>query len=254
MGVYNVGLVYARWRQLPHLPFRLLVWMAYRSYDRPQNGKPARHYYGGWEELAYAAGRTVPPPDDSDKAVSAKRRAAEKSVDRAMSDLVDAGAITMVCPSGPGRNAEYALNLDGRTVPTEWGAFDPPSPMERSPLSGHNTPHSVAKHSPLSGQTLPTQRGVQEEQEKQETAQDVPTSLRTEVALVGDPTPVDNTDSDAGDDQEPGAGQASPAGPARASGSPPVLDLGDCPVCGVMLDPGSVCGNRECDAYGRVAA
>lgn len=62
MGVELVGIVSAKYGHLPAGPFKLLVRMAVVALDRPNKiGQPARVYYKGWEDLALALGRDVPP-------------------------------------------------------------------------------------------------------------------------------------------------------------------------------------------------
>lgn len=109
MGAGNAKAAMVMWRNLPHASMRAFVYMALVSLD--DDVPPV--YFAGREALALALGRAVPPEDD-DPAVVRERRAAFRAVDRALKDLIDAGAIELVKPGAPGRNARYALNLTGR--------------------------------------------------------------------------------------------------------------------------------------------
>ena len=112
MGAGNVKLVYARWYGLPDLPFRVLAYMALVSLDGDR--EPA--YWGGWESLALAAGRLVPPRNDDDPDVVRVRRAALKAVNGTLRLLVGRGALRVKVPAAPGRNTTYGLTLSTRTV------------------------------------------------------------------------------------------------------------------------------------------
>ena len=104
-------LVYARWYRLPDLPFRVLTYMALVSLD--DDREPS--YWGGWESLALAAGRLVPPRSDDPDTVRV-RRAALKAVNGALRLLVERGALRVVRPAAPGRNTTYGLTLTASTV------------------------------------------------------------------------------------------------------------------------------------------
>ncbi len=114
MGASNVKAVYALWGDLDHAPHRLLAYMAVRALDVSTEGKPARRFYGGREELAVALGRALPDPTPGDAEVRRERLAAFRAVDRAVAALVSAGAVRVVRHAHTGSTAEYALQLDGR--------------------------------------------------------------------------------------------------------------------------------------------
>lgn len=116
MGAGNVGLVYARWGHLPHAPFRVLAYMALRTLD---DGDPPR-FWGGRESLAVALGRLVPKPEDEQS--RRERKAAFEAVKEVTATLRRLGAIEIIEPARPTRNAVYALNLHHRMV----GAEPPP--------------------------------------------------------------------------------------------------------------------------------
>lgn len=111
LGAGNVKLTYARWPDLPDLPFRVLAYMALVSMDED----PAPSYWGGWEALALAAGRVVPDRSD-DPGMVKVRRAALKAVNSATRTLIDRGAIRVKQAAAPGRNATYELIFANRTV------------------------------------------------------------------------------------------------------------------------------------------
>ncbi|HEY9415503.1 MAG TPA: hypothetical protein VIQ30_12140, partial [Pseudonocardia sp.] len=124
MGAGNVKLVYARWYGLPDLPFRVYAYMALVSLD--DDREPA--YWGGWESLALAAGRLVPPRDDTDPEKVRVRRAALKAVNGALRLLVDREALRVKVPAAPGRNTTYGLNLTGASVHVHRAPNGAPSP------------------------------------------------------------------------------------------------------------------------------
>lgn len=105
-------LVFARWADLPHGPFRVLVYMALRSMD---NDKPPT-FWGGREDLALAIGRIVPDEDTSNHEVTAARNAAFKAARDATTLLAKWGAISEMKGAAPGRRRTFMLNLDERTV------------------------------------------------------------------------------------------------------------------------------------------
>lgn len=112
MGAGNVKLVFARWADLPHGPFRVLVYMALRSMD---DDKPPM-FWGGREDLALAIGRIVPDEDTSNAEVTAARNAAFKAARDATTLLTKCGAISEVKGAAPGRRRTFMLNLEARTV------------------------------------------------------------------------------------------------------------------------------------------
>jgi hypothetical protein len=118
MGASNVKLAFVTWRALPATPFRLLAFMALTSLDEDSERTKARRYFAGREALALALGRDIPDEPQSDDerpaAVSARkvRHAAFVTVQATLATLTAAGAITPIRKGRPGRNAEFALNLD----------------------------------------------------------------------------------------------------------------------------------------------
>lgn len=134
MGTDNVRLTFAVWGDLPHLPFRVLTFMALCSLDQPTGGKPARVYYGGREHLS-AAVRHEPLPAEPEDPTSAEglvadkdRRATFQTLKRALAELKRAGAIDESrSRRGTYRStAEYVLSF------------------ERSQGVAHRTPTSAA--------------------------------------------------------------------------------------------------------------
>ena len=102
IGAKNVGLVFARWPDLPASAKLLLVYMAHRALD----GDDHPVFYGGRQDLAVGMGRGPVTPDDEDKA-----DAAYHAVRRAMGLLQKVGAITLIERPRRGRNAKYLLNI-----------------------------------------------------------------------------------------------------------------------------------------------
>lgn len=129
MGATNVALVFTRWAHLPDKAFRALGYMALVALD--QDTEP--RYWGGWEGLAEAIGRTPPAePADSDTSPRAEeyrrmRRNDFEAVKTAMRQVFKAGAAAVEKPSGPGRPATYRLLLGaptGKERPVEQGRID----------------------------------------------------------------------------------------------------------------------------------
>lgn len=184
LGIRNVEKAYAVWStRLGHLPFRVLIWMAYRALDADQSPR----YWGGWEELAYAAGRMVPAAVDGDKDTARQRRAALKAISGVMGALEREGAVRVVRPAAPGRNAEYGLMLTREAV----HAHREPSPVDDSsqiPVdnssqidaheqNGSRSADTTVHAQPDNGSrsactTVHTQRAPEEKEEEQEEAQD----------------------------------------------------------------------------------
>jgi hypothetical protein len=145
MGISNVKKVITLWGDLPHVPFRALVYMAMRSIDADET--PV--YRAGWEELAQAIGRQLPDEDLDDKATVRERKAAQTAVTRALKILTQSNAIRVQKHAGPGHRAVWSLTLDYRTVCTQ----PRQSGDELSALSGPNCLGSAGQLSRLS---LPT--------------------------------------------------------------------------------------------------
>ena len=124
MGARNVKAVFEQWAHLPRLQFRVLVWMANSSLDKPMGGKPAGQYWGGRDDLATnVLGRSMPPSVADDESTSKENRkaalASKKAVQRVVRSLTDAGAIVRVGGGYSGQHATYALQGRGtvQTVP-----------------------------------------------------------------------------------------------------------------------------------------
>jgi hypothetical protein len=118
MGARNVKLVVQQWSHLPGLPFRALVWMATSSLDTATETKPARQFWGGWDDLAVEVlGRSVPPSMAKDTSASKEERkaarASHEAVRRVIRSLVVAGAIVRVGGGFSGHRARYALQERG---------------------------------------------------------------------------------------------------------------------------------------------
>lgn len=181
MGIRNVEKVYAVWSpRLGHLPMRVLVWMAYRALDTDQSPR----YWGGWEELAYAAGRMVPEHVPGDRDVARLRRAALKSVSAVMEQLRQAGAVRLLRPAAPGRNAEYALILRHAAVhgERESKAVDNPGDIDPDRQNGSRSADTTVHVLPDNGSrsactTVHAHRAPEEKQEEQEIAQEGNNSL-----------------------------------------------------------------------------
>jgi len=203
VGAGNVKLVYARWYQLPDLPFRVLVYMALRSMD---TDKPPL-YWGGWEELALAAGRLVPDRDDDDKEVIRVRRAAAKSVDSVTSTLVARGAIRVRKGAAPGRNARYELTLVDGALHAQRAPSDPSMSVDAA-RSADTTMHGEPTNGARSAdETLHGERAPEEYEEEVRTqGEDESADLRTAVTLPAREAETDPIESPMSTQHEPPSG------------------------------------------------
>jgi hypothetical protein len=101
MGAELVGLALARWTHVSDRAFRVLMRMSLTALDRPSKGRPAAVYLGGRELLAMTL--------RSDKGSTATRY---RAVQRALSELSEAGAIQHLQSGWAGQKAVYRLTLD----------------------------------------------------------------------------------------------------------------------------------------------
>jgi hypothetical protein len=119
--------------------FAALVQMAMMSLDRDH---PPR-YWGGWYALVPAVGLRV--PQECERGGPCEQCAtARRVVKRAVTCLVEGGAIERLGHSAPGRNAEYALIL--RPAPSSLTVT-----TERVSLNGHRSPNRGHPLSPKQG-------------------------------------------------------------------------------------------------------
>jgi len=135
MGARLVTLVLMRWSQLGDAEFRLLVRMAHTALDERSGGMPAATYFGGHDLLAATL------RSDGGSQTTLLRR-----VRKAITLLVEAGAVERVGAARSGANQVYRLTLNGAQsiesdgsgealeqvpqVPPEEG---PPVPTEQVP-------------------------------------------------------------------------------------------------------------------------
>lgn len=109
MGASNVMAVFARFRHLPHRPFRMLVFMAVVSLDNEAGGVPAATFFGGSESLAESIGY-------SREDFRERRRTILPAISKTIHELIQAGAVERVADAAPGRAAVYRLRLERGTV------------------------------------------------------------------------------------------------------------------------------------------
>ena len=136
-------------------PTRVLVRMALSALD----DATAPVYFGGWEPLALALGRVVPPASD-DLAALRARRAAEEAVRFAVRPLVDLGLVKVAQRGAPGRNARYSLALG----PVDNSA----TPQAHSGVSGNASPQAQRGITTGSACASPQAQPVAEEKEEKE--------------------------------------------------------------------------------------
>lgn len=172
MGAANVASAYRLYADLPGASFKLLGYMALISLDRD----PEPWFGQGADELAVRAlGRRVA---DS---------AAIKAVERAMSPLFEAGAVTTTRHSSgrDGRRfpARYRLWLLEPAPPGKRGVDNQPDetghPAETGGRSGYappgnrtSTPRKPSEHPPETVQAPPGNRGAKEYEEYEEKEQE----------------------------------------------------------------------------------
>lgn len=103
MGFHLEGAAWAIWSELPDRPFRVLLFIA-RSLPDPDPGEPIPDWYGNPDRLAVAIGQL-------DQVDGKQRRTVLNKISRAMTALVDAGALTVISRASPGNRARYGVQL-----------------------------------------------------------------------------------------------------------------------------------------------
>ena len=158
----GAGLVLAAYEvasrlRLDHAPARMLAFMAAKALDADE--RPT--FYAGRDALAHSLG-------------AEPTNAGYRSVERAMSALMSAGAVSVVSKGAPGRNSRYAL-LDGAGGPL---AVNPPRsasceelPTPHADRRVNNSEHPTVSDRTPHGQRPSTPRsawarGVQEKEEE----------------------------------------------------------------------------------------
>jgi hypothetical protein len=183
-------------------PLRLLVYMALVSKD-----KDAEPWCGiGHEQLSrHALGVTVP-----DLGRATERRRVLRRVERAVTDLADAGAIRTVRRASYGVRgitpAKYRLYLTQpcadsrppRTTRQKMTGGEKAGTTRQKMTGGEKaTRHSVATHPSKNGRPPVTQRRTKEEEEKEERKIGVLPSTRKVEGSLNGAAPADNTEVDA---------------------------------------------------------
>lgn len=175
MGIRLIGqALLPDWACLSDRAHRVLIHMAYTAKDTASNGYAAATYWAGHEPLIIAVLGL-----DPDQLTRTELEVAQRKIKRAVQELKEAGAITLISSASRGRTAIYRIHPNpGESVdnsrtedvqPEEWGS---PS----APLSGHPvTPISEEWGSPRvrNGGHPVTPRGEHRgEQEKRGARQD----------------------------------------------------------------------------------
>lgn len=113
MGSQLVRAVSDDWGHLPAGPYKLLVRMAAYSLDQSTDpAKPAAHYWRGWQDLAKALGRKLPPHDDMSPQAIARRKTVKREVMKYTTDLVRLGAVAKAVDNpGAGTRQVWRLTL-----------------------------------------------------------------------------------------------------------------------------------------------
>jgi hypothetical protein len=94
MGARNVSAAYLTWPHLSHAAFRLLAGLALHALDSASDDRPARRAFLGEGEMVSLLGRS------------------RTVMYAALTELREAGAVTVVRQGGRGGRAEYDLHLD----------------------------------------------------------------------------------------------------------------------------------------------
>lgn len=127
MGARLVTLVLMRWSQLGDAEFRLLVRMAHTALDEPSGPTPAAMYFGGHDLLAATL------RSDGGSQTTLLRR-----VRKAITGLVESGAVERVGAARSGLNQVYRLTLVAAKAIDLDGSLEgveevPPVPAQQVP-------------------------------------------------------------------------------------------------------------------------
>jgi hypothetical protein len=226
MGASNAIAAYQLYAgRVPPISMQLLGYMALVSRDHDEHP----WFSLGHQALAvHALGRPAPPT-----------RADVKAVERAVTPLLAVGAIVTDRRAAVRRDgsstARYRLQLvhgehrhiDDLPVdnPVDNPAGGHSGGASRPPEFGPHVPRNSGSRPPDSVPTSPGIRGTEEKEEKEERVKENHLDLESTSPLS--------------------TGTAPPE-PQK----PKLIDDGCCPGCGVLLDPGRLCGNRSCAHYG----
>lgn len=154
MGVQLANVAIIRWAPvISDRAFRVLMRMSLTALDKPSNGQPAAHYFGGLDLLSMTLRGGGDPT--------------HRTTRRALSELVSVGAIESAQKGKRGARAVYRLTLDadpkpmvsGQGCPTDWTDLS-----RNSDGSGQVSPGSGHLVSPL-GTTGATQDDERQEDE-----------------------------------------------------------------------------------------
>ena len=155
MGIRLVGAaLLPDWAHLSDRAHRVLVHMCYVAKDTATNGHAPATYWGGHDVLILTCLGV-----DPDQLGEAAHDTAARKIKRAIQELKDAGALTLMSPASRGRHAVYRLHL------TPWSddlrPVDNSAPADQlaeergtrsTPLSGHPAPPIRAERGVLRGQ------------------------------------------------------------------------------------------------------
>lgn len=210
MGARLVTLVLARWTHVSDRGFRLLVRMAHTALDEPgAGGAPAGVYFGGRELLALTL-----------RAQGGSPRTRYRDVRAVLTELLDAGAVERISDGRPGSRSAYRLTLnEARAIDT--------SPVDNS-VDGRTVEGEIAPT--MEVQIAPPRRG----------------SEHLNGGGLSTPLSVRGTTEELSEERRGSTTTDLTLPGASGSGSNPEISTDDCPRCGVMLDPGGYCGNRNC--------
>lgn len=117
MGIELAGIVSAKYGHIPAGPYKILMRMAITALDKPNaKGQPPRLYWGGWEDLAIALGRDVPPPlatIEKHHETTRRRKVIRNEVIRYTTYLTTIGAVEKAVDNPRvGYQQEWKLTLD----------------------------------------------------------------------------------------------------------------------------------------------
>lgn len=161
MGAVNVGAVLRTWHDLPHRARVVLLAMAHMALDTPRDGMPARRYFGGPGYLA----EVLYGPDGVERLDGGEpvpTTSAGRQVEKALTELVRAGAVRRVTVGGRGHRSEYEVVLTPPVSPTDSVGVSPtesvaqpdrfgrPSPTETVGPRSHEEPRGTPGGQPHS--------------------------------------------------------------------------------------------------------
>lgn len=147
MGIRLVGAALnPDWAHLSDRAHRVLVHMCYVAKDAATNGQAAATYWAGHDVLILTCLDV-----DPDKLSQTEHDTAARKIKRAIQELKEAGAVTLISAASRGRTAVYRLTI------TPWS--DTTQPVDNSETGHRATEERGALRDPLFGHPAPPING-----------------------------------------------------------------------------------------------